>query len=446
MRTVVIPEKKSFPDIFVLLPIFALCIDLFTPFLIWKNVLPAAIRWGSHAAILIMIMVSILRMLSFNHIPRFFWLFVAISLTWSYVALGQGQGIPSTVWGVWVLFQFPLVYLFIYLQPNIPEQFPIYVRRYGLILLGVEVIIQLLQYFAGEIPGDQLAGLFGENGTGNAVIFEILICCICLGYWMTSKRWFGVVIALVLSGLSSVLGEMKLFPIVITLIGIIAVFVYAIENRSLSKFFVYSGLIFTVLVGFAYLYNIVVPSASETPLQTYITDPSSLFTYLTRTESYYKGEGVTYTDIGRAAAVEIGWNSLQKDPVTFLFGYGIGSRSESRTLGTAGVALTTGGLGVSVGTSLLVVMQEMGLIGLVVLGGIYIGIILSLVRDIRKNPSSRAVELRYALLFFSCLWPVYLFYASVLLMRVPMLLYWALLGYVFAESHVPMINIKKVSA
>ena len=263
---------------------------------------------------------------------------------------------------------------------------------------------------------------------------------------MTSKRWFGVVIALVLSGLSSVLGEMKLFPIVITLIGIIAVFVYAIENRSLSKFFVYSGLIFTVLVGFAYLYNIVVPSASETPLQTYITDPSSLFTYLTRTESYYKGEGVTYTDIGRAAAVEIGWNSLQKDPVTFLFGYGIGSRSESRTLGTAGVALTTGGLGVSVGTSLLVVMQEMGLIGLVVLGGIYIGIILSLVRDIRKNPSSRAVELRYALLFFSCLWPVYLFYASVLLMRVPMLLYWALLGYVFAESHVPMINIKKVSA
>ena len=445
MRVIATPVNKSFPDIFVVLPIFALCIDLFTPFLIWKGVLPAAVRWGSHAAIAIMIMVSVLRMLNFNHIPRFVWLMAVIALIWSYVAIGQGQGVPSTIWGLWLLFQFPIAYLFIYLQPNIPEQIPIYIRKYGLMLLGIEVIVQLMQYVAGETPGDQLAGLFGANGTGNAVIFEILICCICLGHWITSKRWFGVVLALVLSGLSSVLGEMKLFPIAILLIGIIAVFIYALRNRSLIKFFVYLGLIVTVSVGFALLYNIIIPSASNTPLQTYITNPSNLYQYLTRTESYYKGEGVIYTDIGRATAVEIGWNSLQKDPITFLFGYGIGSRSESRTLGTAGVALASGGLGISVGTSLLVVMQEMGLIGLVMLGSIYIGIILSLVRDIRRNQSSIALELRYALLLFSCLWPVYLFYATVLLMRVPMLLYWLLLGYVFAESRASRINALDVS-
>ena len=113
----------------------------------------------------------------------------------------------------------------------------------------------------------------------------------------------------------------------------------------------------------------------------------------------------------------------------------------SQALGTAGVALTTGELGLSVGTSLLVMMQEMGLIGLVVLGGFIIWIILYLVLDIRKNQCSPAIELRYALLLFSLLWPVWLWYAVTWTMRVPMLLYWILLGYVLAESRTTLIGI-----
>jgi hypothetical protein len=39
--------------------------------------------------------------------------------------------------------------------------------------------------------------------------------------------------------------------------------------------------------------------------------------------------------------------------------------------------------------------------------------------------------LRYGLLLFSLFWPVWLWYASVWVMRAPMLLYWMLLGYIF---------------
>ena len=442
-HTISLPQKKNIAGFFQFLPILALCIDLFTPFPIWKNILPPAIRWGSHAAVALMIVVTLLRMLSFNHIPRSFWFIVAVSMVWSFVAIGNGQGILPTVWGVWLLFQFPFVYLFAYLQPTWPQKIPEYLRKFGLWILGLQVFVQLLQYAAGEAPGDQLAGLFGRNGTGNAVIFAILISCLYLGYWITSKQWFGVTISLVFGAISSALGEMKLFPIAILIIGIVAVLIYAIKKRSLINFFVYTSLIFTVSIGFAYLYNFVVPGAEKRPLQNYFTNPNSRNEYLNRSESYYNSEGYTYTDIGRNYAVKIGWNALQKDPTTLFFGYGIGTRSESRTLGTEGVALTTGGLGRSVGTSLLVMMQEMGLIGFVILSGLIIWIILSLTRDIRKKPSSKAVELRYALLSFSILWPVFLWYANVWAMRVPMFLYWFLLGYVFAESRVSKIEIQK---
>jgi hypothetical protein len=144
--------------------------------------------------------------------------------------------------------------------------------------------------------------------------------------------------------------------------------------------------------------------------------------------------------------VQLGWDSLQRDPVTFLFGYGIGTRSESQSLGTAGVALTQGYLGLSVGTSLLVMMQEMGVIGIIVMSGFILWLSLALARDIHRFPYSSALRLRYALLMFSFLWPLWLWYAVTWTMRVPMLLYWLSLGYVFAESRISSRLLHKKSA
>jgi hypothetical protein len=236
-----------------------------------------------------------------------------------------------------------------------------------------------------------------------------------------------------MSMLSSVLGEMKLFFVAVTIIGLMAVFLYAIKYRAPGKMLLYLTLIIIILVSFVSIYNMIVPGADKTPIQTYITDPSRSLDYLFFADRYNKG-GDIYTNLGRGYAVRLGWISLQKDPVTLFFGYGIGTRSESRTLGTAGVALTTGDFGLSVGTSLLVMMQEMGVVGLAMLAGFLLWIPLALVHDIQMHPESPAVGIRYALILFSILWPVWLWYATTWTMRVPMLLYWFSLGYVFAES------------
>jgi hypothetical protein len=230
---------------------------------------------------------------------------------------------------------------------------------------------------------------------------------------------------------------MKLFPVTIIVIGLIAIALYTIKYKAPGKMLFFLALIFVVVMAFSYFYNIIVPDADTLPLQGYITNPSALYGYLNNSYRHSR-EGGVYTDIGRGDAVRIGWQSLQKTPLTLLFGYGLGTRSESQTFGTAGVALTTGDLGLSVGTSMLVLMQEMGLLGMFALGGLILWILLSLFVDIRGNPDSPVTELRYALLLFSLLWAVWLLYATSWTMRVPMLLYWLSLGYVLAEARPPL--------
>jgi hypothetical protein len=434
-------EEKNPVDVFIFLPVLAVCVDLFTPYLIWKNILPAQIRWGSHVALAAMIPISVLRMLGFGHIPRSFWFILAVSTLWSFVAISNGQGIVSTIWGVWLLFQFPFVYLFMYLQPELPKRLAEYLRTFCLIVLGLELAAQLLQFAFGVTPGDDLSGIFGKNGTGNALLFDVLVCCVFFGHWIVSRQSKGLLMALSMSVLSSVLGEMKFFSVVITITGLVAVLLYAIKYRAPVKMLIYLALIFITLVSFAFLYNMVIPSADRAPIQSYITNPTQLLDYLNHTESTNR-EGNIYSDIGRGYAVALGWNSIQKDTITFLFGYGIGSRSESQALGTAGVALTTGDLGLSVGTSLLVIMQEMGFIGLLLLAGFLFWVLITLAHDIGAYPESPAIGLRYALILFSILWPVWLWYATTWTMRVPMLVYWFSMGYVFVESRMAHAQVK----
>ncbi len=426
------PERITRLDAFTLLPMLAIGVDLATPLLIWQGVLPPSIRWASHTAVAAMIVVSVLRMLAFGRIPRSFLAIVAISLIWSYVAIGNGQGILPTAWGLWLLFQFPLVGLFAYLQPVWPADFPDYVRKAVLWILALQVSVQLVQFATGVRPGDGLSGLFGQNGTGNAVIFSLLACCLFFGFWIESQRWKELILVLSLSVVSSVLGEMKLFPAAIALIALLAAVLYAATHRKPARTFLFVLLIAIVLISFLNLYNLLVPGAERDPLQSYITNSASLSRYLNRLAVYNVG-GNIYADMGRDFAIQLGWNSLQRDPITALVGYGIGSRSESKSLGTAGVALTGGDLGWSVGTSLLVFMQEMGWLGLMTLSALILWIALSLIRGIRRDPASTALGVRYGMLLFTVLWPVWLYYAVTWTMRAPMLLYWLLVGYVFAE-------------
>lgn len=84
----------------------------------------------------------------------------------------------------------------------------------------------------------------------------------------------------------------------------------------------------------------------------------------------------------------------------------------------------------------MVLIQEMGLFGLAVVGGFVLWVSVVLFRDIRRYPDSPAVGLRYGLLLFSVLWPLWLWYKRPLDSRVAMWLYWIALGYVLGEPHV----------
>lgn len=418
---------------FIILPILALGVDLLTPFLIWKNVLPSEIRWLSHLAIALMILLTFLQIISTGHVPRSLLLVLAVSSIGSWVAIENGQGIFPTLWGLWLLFQFPLICLFAYLQPSPPKQLATNIRKYALILLAVEVLSQLLQYTSGERPGDNLAGLFGRNGTGIAVVVAIMVNCLFLGYWLVSRRWAWLIVSMGLGLVSSALGEVKLYPVVLAFIGLMAVLVYAIKFRSLGRAMIASALVIGASVSFAYLYNSIVPGANKVTIQSYIENTIRLNRYLNFSRNYY-ANGSRASDFGRMYELRLGWDSIKLDPITLAFGYGIGARSESQTWGATGRALESGAFGFSAGKGLLILMQETGVVGLATFGSLILWIVFALARDIHTMPASSANSLRYALILFSILWPILLFYTNIWTMRVPMLSYWYLLGYVLAQS------------
>ncbi len=430
--------------------IIALCIDLFTPFLIYKGLLPAQLRYASHAVIALILVLAIVRMLTFNHIPFVVIPMLCVFAIWSFIAFARGQGIGTTLWGVWLFFQFTFVGLFAYLEPKLRIPKAENLRKAVFVILVLNLAIQLMQYVSGIKPGDYLAGLFtsGAHGTGDSILFILLVNCLFLGHWIATKRWIGLVGTLAIGIVAGVFGEVKLYPFAIAVLAMIAVMLFALRYRSIVKMLGFLVLIFAVLVAFLNLYNSIVPAAQKHPLQEYLTNPDYLASYLNQTNTV-TSNGSTRVLIRRGDALALGWDSLVKDgnPITFLFGYGLGARSESKSLGTSGIGLETSTQGdVSVGTSLLVMMQEMGILGLTAIAGFILWVVIVMARDIRRHPDSPDLELRYAMLLFSLLWPVWLWYTGAWAKRAPMLIYWMLLGYLLAETQLPLTKLKRRSS
>jgi hypothetical protein len=332
-----------------------------------------------------------------------------------------------------ILFQFPLVAACAYVEPRWPARFPQLLHTGCLGILALTVLVQLGQYFSGEPPGDNLSGTFGPHGVGELVMFILFVLCLGLGRWLAHRRWRSLVAAMVLGAAASVLGEMKLFPVAAGALGGLALLLYMGGGKQRWRVLPFAILVGIALIVFVSAYNSVVVTARDTrSLEEYL-DVRVLMEYLNSSD-LTASEGVLYSTFGRNYGITYGWNSIRQDAVTMLFGLGIGARGESRTLGTAGVGLQTGRLGVFTGTSLLVMIQEQGLVGMLILASILVWILVTLYREIRRDPKSEAAELRYALLLFSLLWPLWLWYGKIWLYRVPMLLYWFSLGYVMGEA------------
>jgi hypothetical protein len=423
-------QTGKWPNIFL---IIAFTTDLLTPLLIWKGIIPGNLRWLSHGAIAIILFLIPLRMLAFNRIPVVFWLVVFTSLIGIITALLSGQGLAATIWGWWLMFQFPMVGLFAYLQPAWPKNFSTYLLNFLIGIVAFEVICQLGQYRTGEIPGDNLAGTFGQNGTGDLVMFLILVLCFTLGEWLITQRWTKLIIVLVLGTASSILGEMKLFYLAVVILGLIGLLAFIIKGQRVWRIIPISLVLTAILITIVPLYNAIVPSAKELPLESYINNPALLTKYLTFVNKTEVAGGNYYYDIGRNYALVYGWNKISNNMQDMYLGYGIGARSESRSLGILGRGLEEGSLGVTSGTSILVFIQETGLLGILILGGFFLIIILRLFSQIRHNPLNNSNYLRIGIIFFTILWPIWLWYNAAWNLRIPMLIYWSLLGFVMVD-------------
>lgn len=413
--------------------ISAFIVGLFFPFLIWKGIIPDILRWIADAAIAVMVVGVVFRILVFDKFPVPFWFIIFLSIVGVSISLLSGQGTAPTIWGWWLMFQYPMVGLFCYLQPGWPKSYPKYLLIAMIAIMAIEILVQTGQFLTGEAPGDNLAGTFGKNGTGNLVLFLILVACFSLGQWLHTRQALALMATLVLGFASSVLGEMKLFYIAVIILTVIGMFNFLLQGKQLWRLIPFLFLVVVVMAAFIPLYNMIVPSASEKPLQGYITDPKRLFSYLSFVSRSTAGEEYYY-DIGRNYALTYGWEKISGSPLDMAFGWGLGARSESISLGFAGRALTEGELGISSGTSLLILMQETGLVGMVSLAGFILGIIVILFKHIHAHPTSQANGLRYGLIIFTVLWPLWLWYNQAWTLRVPMLLYWSTLGYVLREA------------
>jgi hypothetical protein len=367
-----------------------------------------------------------------DRVPAVVWFAVVGSAIWLSVALFKGQGFVPTLWGWWLMFQYPFVGLFAYLQPQWPKNFCRILIGGGIGMLGLEFLVQAAQYLDGEVPGDNLAGTFGWHGTGNLVLFILLVLSLALGRWIGERRWKEMLLVTILAAISSVLAETKLFMAGGLLLGLLGAGFYAFRYQKVLCLVPYLLLLGIMIPALVRVYDDWVPGAQRQPLERFFLEPNALSTYLNFRERHVSN-GMYYYDIGRDAAVELAWEAVRGDAITTLWGMGLGARGDSVTLGSAGLGLSQG-LGVVTSTSLLVMLQELGLGGLFLLACLYIWLVVRLVSDIRADLEPDAVSLRWGLLLFSLLWPLWLWYNTAWTLRVPMLLYWVALGYVFSRA------------
>jgi hypothetical protein len=419
---------------FNLLLLVPVLVDMTMPFLTWRGPLPDQLDYLSHAAIAGIIVLVVARMLAFNHVPGVVFLIVWVTLAGVSMSMLRGQAMAGTIWGWWLLFQFPMVGLYAYLNPYWPERFaPLFHKCYIYLLIG-QLILQIGQYATGEPPGDHLAGIFGHYGSTGLAVFISLILCFAFGRWLAYGDWKTLVFTLLMTNAISVLAELKLFMIVTMILSGLGLLAFTIKTGSIMKVIPYVAVIFVLLGVFVQFYNTVVAGEDGTRLEEYL-DPEKVDGYL-NIQNQQVRDGRYYIEVGRNLALEIGWKTINRDIPTLLFGFGIGARSASASLGVVGSALSQGDLGLNAGTSLLVLMQENGVVGLGVLAAFAAWAVFTMLQHTLRYPDSDANDLRYGLIMFSILWPLWLWYGLTWNFRLPMEVYWITLGYVMYEARV----------
>ncbi|MEZ4677490.1 MAG: hypothetical protein R2932_25070 [Caldilineaceae bacterium] len=223
---------------------------------------------------------------------------------------------------------------------------------------------------------------------------------------------------------------MKVYPAALLAIAGVVSVLYLWRGGQIYKIFNYTMVLAIALVAFLMLYNLVISEGRGVRRLEAYSDPSQVLKYLNNVN--YNSDTGRY-NLGRGFALTYGWQLIQRDTTTMLFGMGIGARNESSSLGIVGQGLRDSEYGLTSGTSLLVMMQETGLVGLAVFGFFSIWMIIVLLQDIYRDPNSDITVLRYGIVIFSLFWPLWLWYHRAWNFGPSMILYWALVGYLLSQ-------------
>ncbi|MEM7131340.1 MAG: hypothetical protein AAF702_33815 [Chloroflexota bacterium] len=412
----------------------ALVADLLTPFLIWKRILPGPARFFGDLIILSMIGHCLWLMLRLDKIPSAFLLIIALSVVGGTVAWHEEQSWQATAWGIWLMFKYPMIGIYAYLHQGWLPDFP---KRYVYFLFGLllfETGFQGIQFILGQAPGDDLAGTFGRHGVAPLFMVIALAACIAFGHWLATNNWWLLTGAIILGVISSVLGEMKIFPVAVLALALICVGIQVVRNGKIGQaLLIIAGLVIAAPI-FLYLYNTLVADVGGTRRLEEYLDFETTERYLQNTD--LTEDGIYY--FGRGFAMTYAWNAIQRDRTTLLFGYGIGARADSSALGILGQALIQSDYGRTTGgTSILVLLQELGLIGIGVLAIFVTFHSLQLYHDVRLHTDVYAKILCYGLLLFSIMWPFWIWYTKSWGLNIVMILYWVAVGYTFRHrAHV----------
>jgi hypothetical protein len=226
--------------------------------------------------------------------------------------------------------------VFAYLIPRWPEDFPRLLFKFLLILMFLEIGVQLVQYAMGEPPGDSLAGTFGWKGVGQYTMFVFFAVCLGLGHWIATGKWKTLLLILVLGLAGSMLNVTKFYIVAVVAMGAAALVLHLIRGGKFRQLFVYVVLFSLSAAIFVPIYNsFIANTRGLKPLQEYLT-AESIETYLFNDG---KGEVDGQYNFGRGLAVTYALEQIQRDTTTFLFGFGMGSRTYSTALGLSGVSL-----------------------------------------------------------------------------------------------------------
>jgi hypothetical protein len=357
-------------------------------------------------------------------------LIFSITLIWGAVALFEGQDIGTTLWGWFRFFKYPFIGLFVYLIERWPPHFARWAFRFCVWLLAFEVAVQLIQFASGVTPGDSLAGTFGWKGVSDLSMLVFFVVCLGFGHWLATNKWTWMLAAVALGLAASMLDVTKFYIPAVAVLALAALVVYVVRGGQLRPMFHYVLLFFVAGAIAIPLFNAhIAKTRGLKRLQQYLS-PESIEAYI-----FNDGDGDEdgQYNLGNGLALIYGWQTLNRDYTTLLFGYGLGSRTASVVLGIAGRSLEEDLYGGASGTGLLAIMQEFGLLGIALFLSFNAWIVFTLFRDAKRNSDHHLAAIQFGLVLFTLFWPMWLWYTKPWIAGVMMILYWGMLGYVFRQ-------------